>query len=290
MNKLDTTTRSLIIRSLIEGNSIRATSQLAGVSKNTVNKLLIDSGKACFRHHDEYVRNIKSTIVQCDEIWSFSYAEQKDVKTCKTAADLVGDTWTWIAIDSESKLIVSYLVGGRDSEYAIDFIDDLRSRLIHPVRLITDEQKAQLKAVEDAYGCDVDYAELVKFYGKPTDRKAHERHYSQSECLSHKKRKSAETAASASYYLSESCTPRMHMRSLPNRTGDFTRRIENHHNATALHIMHSNFIKVHETLQVTPAIAAGLTDRIWDVGDIVAMLNDNEQSGKQRGPYKMLSK
>ena len=290
MNKLDTTTRALIIRLLIEGNSIRATSQLTGASKNTVNKLLIDSGKACFRHHDEYVRDIKSTIVQCDEIWTFFYAAQKNFKICKTAPDLMGDTWTWIAIDRESKLIVSYLVGGRDSEHAIAFIDDLRSRLIHPFRLITDGQKAQLKAVEDAHDCDVDYAEIVKFYGKPTDRKGHERHNLQSECPSDKKRKSCESAASASYYLSESFTPQMHRCSLSHRTSDFKKRIENHHNATALHVMHYNYVKVHETLQVTPAVAAGLTDRIWDIVDIVAMLNANEQSRKQRGPYKKPSK
>ena len=188
MRKLDTKSRALIIRLLVEGNSIRATSRIAHVSKNTVNKLLIDAGKACAKYHDEHVRDVKASVIQCSEIWSFTYAKQKNVAAAKAAPEGAGDTWTWTALDSDSKLIVSYMVGGRDGEYAIGFMDDLRARLANRVQLTTDGHKAYLEAVEGAFGGDVDYAQLIKLYGEPTGQKGHERKYSPSECTGTKKR------------------------------------------------------------------------------------------------------
>ena len=187
MNKLDTKTRALIIRLLVEGNSIRAVTRIADVSKNTVNKLLIDAGKACAKFHDAHVRDVKASVIQCDEIWSFTYAKQKNVATAKAAPEEAGDTWTWTAIDSHSKLIVSYMVGGRDSEYAIAFMDDLRARLANRVQLTTDGHKAYLEAVEGAFGGDVDYAVLIKIYGDATGHKGHEKKYSPAECTGTRK-------------------------------------------------------------------------------------------------------
>ena len=181
MRKLDPKTRAMILRLLVEGNSIRATSRIADVSKNTVNKLLIDVGAACAKYHDEHVRNVKASVIQCDEIWSFTYAKQKNVTDAKTAPDHAGDTWTWTAIDSDSKLIVSYMVGGRDSEYAVAFMDDLRGRLANRVQLTTDGHKAYLEAVEGAFGGDVDYAQLIKLYGDMGGKTA-SRKYSPAEC------------------------------------------------------------------------------------------------------------
>ena len=185
MNKLPLKTRSLILNMLCEGQSMRATARLADVSFNTVAKLLIDAGKVCADLHDELVQGVTARRAQCDEVWAFTYAKQKNVAKAKTAPDEAGDTWTWTALDSASKLIVSWLVGGRDGEYAIAFMDDLRSRLANRVQLTTDGHKAYLEAVEGAFGSDVDYAQLIKLYGEPTGQKGHERKYSPSECTRH---------------------------------------------------------------------------------------------------------
>ncbi len=175
MNKLPIKTRSLVLNMLCEGQSMRATARLANVSFNTVVKLLVDAGRVCADLHDELVQGVTASRIQCDEVWSFTYAKQKNVDTAKAAPEEAGDTWTWTALDSDSKLIVSWLVGGRDSEYAIAFMEDLRSRLANRVQLTTDGHKAYLEAVEGAFGCDVDFAQLVKLYGEPTGQKGHER-------------------------------------------------------------------------------------------------------------------
>lgn len=290
MRKLDAKTRALIIRLLVEGNSIRATSRIADVSKNTVNKLLNDAGAACAKYHDEHVRNVKASVIQCDEIWSFTYAKQKNVATAKAAPEHAGDTWTWTAIDSESKLIVSYMVGGRDSEYAIEFMDDLRARLANRVQLTTDGHKAYLEAVEGAFGADVDYAQLIKMYGGETGSKGHEKKYSPAECTGIKKRtvegNPDKALISTSHVERQNLTMRMHMRRFTRLTNAFSKKIENHMHAVALHFMYYNFVKVHQTLKVTPAMEAGLTDRLWDVADLVAIVDANEPAPKKRGPYK----
>ncbi len=187
MNKLPLKTRSLILNMLCEGQSMRATARLADVSVNTVATLLIDAGTVCADLHDEHVQGVTASKVQCDEIWSFTYAKQKNVKMAKAAPEEAGDTWTWTALDSDSKLIISWLVGGRDSDYAIEVMDDLGSRLANRVQLTTDGHKACLEAVEGAFGSDVDYARLVKLYGKPTGKDS-ERCYSPAVCTGAKKR------------------------------------------------------------------------------------------------------
>jgi IS1 family transposase len=290
MRKLDTKTRALIIRLLVEGNSIRATARIADVSKNTVNKLLIDAGKACAKYHDEHVRNVKATVIQCDEIWSFTYAKQKNVKLATDAPEFAGDTWTWTAIDSDSKLIVSYMVGGRDSGYAIEFMDDLRARLSNRVQLTTDGHKAYLEAVEGAFGGDVDYAQLIKIYGPLTGQTGHERKYSPAECTGTKKRIVAgypeKALVSTSHVERQNLTMRMHMRRFTRLTNGFSKKVENHMHAVALHFMYYNFVRVHQTLKVTPAMEAGLTDRLWDIKDLVALIDANEKAPKKRGPHK----
>lgn len=293
MRKLDAKTRALIIRLLVEGNSIRATSRIADVSKNTVNKLLIDAGKACAKYHDAHVRNVKASVIQCDEIWSFTYAKQKNVKTATAAPEGAGDTWTWTAIDSDSKLIVSYMVGGRDSEYAIEFMDDLRARLANRVQLTTDGHKAYLEAVEGAFGGDVDYAQLIKIYGD-TGGKTAARKYSPAECTGIKKRavegSPDKALISTSHVERQNLTMRMHMRRFTRLTNGFSKKVENHMHAVALHFMYYNFAKVHQTLKVTPAMEAGLTGRLWDVADLVALVDANETAPKKRGPYKKRQK
>ena len=289
MRKLDTKTRALIIRLLVEGNSIRSTSRIADVSKNTVNKLLIDAGKACAKYHDENVRNVKASVIQCDEIWSFTYAKQKNVASATAAPEDAGDTWTWTAIDSDSKLIVSYMVGGRDGEYAIEFMDDLRDRLANRVQLTTDGHKAYLEAVEGAFGGDVDYAQLIKLYGDAGGKTA-ARKYSPAERTGIKKRtvegNPDKALISTSYVERQNLTMRMHMRRFTRLTNGFSKKVENHMHAVALHFMYYNFVKVHQTLKVTPAMEAGLTDRLWDVADLVAIVDANEPAPKKRGPYK----
>jgi len=290
MRKLDSKTRALILRLLVEGNSIRATSRIADVSKNTVNKLLIDAGKACSKYHDEHVRDVKASVIQCDEIWSFTYAKQKNVASATAAPEGAGDTWTWTAIDSDSKLIVSYMVGGRDSEYAIAFMDDLRDRLANRVQLTTDGHKAYLEAVEGAFGGDVDYAQLIKMYGNATGQKGHEKKYSPAECTGIKKRRVEgnpnKALVSTSHVERQNLTMRMHMRRFTRLTNAFSKKVENHAYAVALHFMYYNFVKVHQTLKVTPAMEAGLTDRLWDIADLVALVDANEEAPKKRGPYK----
>lgn len=292
MNKLDTRTRTLILRCLVEGNSIRATARLADVSKVTVNKLLIDAGRACARFHDEHVRGVKARLIQCDEIWSFTYAKQKNVATAKSAPDDAGDTWTWTALDSESKLVISYMVGGRDSEYAMAFMDDLRGRLATRVQLTTDGHKPYLEAVEGAFGGDIDYAMLVKVYGEPTGQKGHERKYSPAECTGTRKLKISgepeKALVSTSHVERQNLTMRMHMRRFTRLTNAFSKKVENHLHAVALHFMYYNFARVHQTLRVSPGMAAGLTDRLWNVEDIVALVEAQEaaEAPKVRGPYK----
>ena len=287
MNKLPTSDRSKNLHMLCEGMSIRAITRLTGASKNTVAKLLIDAGKSCAAYHDANVRNVKAERVQVDEIWSFTYAKQKNVATAKAAPEAAGDTWTWTAIDADSKLIVSYLVGGRDGEYAMWFIDDLASRLANRVQLTSDGHGAYLEAVEGAFGADVDYAQLVKIYGPTITAPGR---YSPAECTGIRKRtvegRPDADHVSTSYVERSNLTMRMHMRRFTRLTNAFSKKVENHAHAVALHMMYYNFVRIHKTLRVTPAMAAGVTDRLWEIEDIAKLVEEAEAKPGKRGSYK----
>lgn len=293
MRKLAASDRARILHMLCEGNSIRSIERMTGASKHTVSKLLVDAGKACMAYHDQYVRGVKASRIQCDEIWTFTYAKQKNVKDAKAAPDHAGDTWTWTALDADSKLIVSYMVGGRDAEYAMWFMDDLRSRLRNRVQLTSDGHSPYLQAVEGAFGADVDFAQLVKIYGEPTGR-TNERRYSPGECCGTKKRavegNPDPAHVSTSFVERQNLTMRMHMRRFTRLTNAFSKKIENHAYAVALHMMYYNFVRIHKTLRVSPAIAAGVSDRLWEIGDIVALIEKAESRlPRKRGPYKKRS-
>jgi IS1 family transposase len=266
---------------------MRAITRVTGVSLNTVTKPLIDAGKACAAYHDEHVRNVKATRIQCDEIWAFCYSKQRNVATAKAAPEGAGDVWTWTALEASHKMIVSYMVGGRDSDYAIALMDDLRSRLANRVQLTTDGHKAYLSAVEEAFGDDIDYAQLVKLYGAAPE--SFKGRYSPADCIGAQKERVTgnpdKKHVSTSYVERSNLTIRMHMRRFTRLTNGHSKKFENHAYAVALHVMFYNFVRMHSTLRMSPAMAAGVTTKLWDMSDIVAIIDAAEQPAK-RGPYK----
>lgn len=289
MRRLDTKERAQILNMLCEGMAIRAVARVTGKSKNTISKLLVDAGKVCSAYQDEHFRNLNTTRVEVDEIWSFVYAKKKNVAAAKAAPEGAGDIWTWTAIDADSKLVMSWLVGGRDGEYALSFMDDLKSRLANRVQLTSDGHRAYLEAVEEAFGADVDYAQLVKMYGKgPETAKGR---YSPAECTGIKKIKVEGdpdiNKVSTSYVERQNLTMRMHMRRFTRLTNGFSKKVANHEASIALHFMYYNFVKIHKTLKCTPAMAAGVTPKLWEMTDVVAMIEAEEvKVSKVRGPYK----
>lgn len=288
MNKLPLAKRVQILSMLCEGSSMRSISRVVDVSINTVSKLLEDVGKACAAYHEANVRGVSAKRVQCDEIWSFCYAKAKNVATAKAAPEEAGDVWTWTALDADSKLIVSYLVGGRDAEYANAFISDLKDRLTNRVQLTTDGHKAYLDAVEEAFGADVDYAMLVKLYGASPD--ASKGRYSPAECTGIRKTRIEgqpdKAHVSTSYVERQNLTMRMSMRRFTRLTNAFSKKFENHHHALALYFMFYNFVRIHKTLRVTPAMAAGVTDRLWSMEDMATLVDAATPNPGRRGPYK----
>ena len=289
MHRLSNEDRARILHMLCEGMSIRAITRLTGASKNTIAKLLIDAGKACAAYHDANVRGVKAARVQVDEIWSFTYAKQKNVATAKDAPEGAGDTRTWTAIDADSKMILSYLVGGRDSEYAMKFMDDLASRLTNRVQLTSDGHRAYLEAVEGAFSCDVDYAQLVKLYGS-VGGSSPDKRYSPAECTGIRKRtvegKPNDAHVSTSYVERQNLTMWMHMRRFTRLTNAFSKKVENHAHAVALQMMYYNFVRIHAKLRMTPAMAAGVTNRIWEVADIANLVEEAEAKPGKRSPYR----
>jgi IS1 family transposase len=289
MKILDRQARAHILHLLCEGNSIRSVTRLTGASKNTVVKLMLDAGKACFAYHNENVRNVTTKRVQVDEIWSFTYAKQKNVARAKRQDLAYGDTWTWTALDADSKMILSYLVGARDGAYAIAFMDDLRSRLANRVQLTSDGHRAYLEAVEGAFGGDIDYAILHKVYGAaPESAKGR---YSPAECIGAEKHMIEgdpdPAHVSTSYVERSNLTVRMHMRRFTRLTNAFSKKVENHAYAVALHMMYYNFVRLHSKLRMSPAMAAGVSKRLWEIGDIVALVEAEEAKiDRKRGPYK----
>lgn len=282
MNKLPFPKRVQVLSMLCEGSSMRATSRVTGVAINTVMKLLVDAGQACAAYHDQYVRNLQTRRIECDEAWCFTYAKQKNVATAKAAPLWAGDVWTWTAIDADTKLIVSYFIGGREIADARAVMDDLKSRVSNRIQLTTDGHRAYWQAVEGAFGGDVDYAQLVKIYG-PTSTDA-QRRYSPPACIGARKHVIAgnpdEDHVSTSYVERQNLTMRMHMRRFTRLTNAFSKKIENHAAAVALHMMYYNFVRVHQTLRMSPAQAAGVTDKLWSVEDLVAMIEQQELANR----------
>lgn len=274
MNKLPIAKRTQIIQLLVEGTSLRATSRIADVSINTVTKLLVDVGAACQQFHDDTVINVSSQRVQCDEIWSFVYAKAKNVEEAVAAPDGAGDVWTWTGLDADTKLIISWYVGNRDAESALDFMQDVKSRVANRIQLTTDGHKPYLKAVDTAFDGEVDFAQLVKIYGSP-EGTGNEKRYSSAEFTGTKKviieGRPDEKHISTSFVERQNLTMRMHMRRFTRLTNGFSKKIENHCHAIALHFVYYNFAKVHKTLRVTPAMEAKLADRPMTIQQIVEL-------------------
>ncbi len=272
MNRLDNAKRAQVIGCLVEGNSIRATVRLTGVAKNTVSKLLVELGQACSSFHDTHVRNVPAKRIQCDEIWSFCYGKDKNVSKEQKAKG-AGSVWTWTAIDADTKLIVSYVCGGRDAAFALEFMKDLALRVTTRIQITTDGHRAYAEAVEGAFGIDVDYAMLIKVYGQPASP---ETRYSPGEVMG------TETVRvmgapdprhiSTSFVERQNLTMRMSMRRFTRLTNGFSKKIENHEAMLAVYFMHYNYCRVHQTLRVTPAMEAGLTDHVWTIAELINLM------------------
>ncbi len=290
MNKLPLTKRVQILAMLCEGSSMRSISRVADVSINTVSKLHVEAGEACLVLHDETVRNVKASRVQCDEIWSFCHAKQKNVVTAKAAPEGAGDVWTWTALDADTKLIVSFYVGDRSGESAMVLMDDLQARLANRVQLTADGHKAYLEAVEGAFGGDVDFAQLVKLYGPSITAPGR---YSPAECIGARKHRvegNPDIAhVSTSYVERQNLTMRMSMRRFTRLTNGFSKKLDNHIHALALYFVFYNFCRIHKSLRMSPAMAAGITDRLWSLEDIVAKIDAMAPAPKSRGPYRKRS-
>src|SRR6266852_9558164 len=289
MNKLPLQTSIQILSMLCEGASMRSISRVADVSINTVSKLLVDAGKACAAFHDERVRGVKARRVQVDEIWSFTAAKQKNVPNMKRPVEGAGDTWTWTAINADTKLLIPWLVGGSDSDYAIAFMDDLRDRLANRVQLTSDGHKAYLEAVEGAFGADVDYAQLVKLFGAaPESMKGR---YSPAECIGARKERIEGNPdpkyVSTSYAERQNLTMRMQMRRFTRLTNAFCKKFENHMHMVALYTVWYNYVKQHKSLKgLSPAMVAGLSKTLWGITDLAEMIDATLPKPGPRGAYK----
>lgn len=275
MNRLSGSDRARIVSALVEGNSIRATVRMTGIAKNTVVKLLSDLGHACLEFHDKRVRDVRVRRLQCDEIWSFVGAKAKNT-TPEKKAEGWGDVWTWTAIDADTKLCLSYLVGGRGAGWAQEFMQDCAARIRGRVQITTDGHRVYIDAVEDAFGSEVDYAQLHKIYGAPRETEAQ---YSPAVCIGTDMKVVSGNPdpkhVSTSYVERQNLTMRMSMRRFTRLTNGFSKKIENHIAAVALYFTYYNFGRIHQTLRVTPAMEAGLADHVWSIEEIVALLNSN---------------
>jgi IS1 family transposase len=275
MNRLTNEKRTEAIKCLCEGLAIRATVRMTGVAKNTIVKLLHEVGMACSDYQDRIFRNLTCKRIQCDEIWSFCYAKEKNVPKAQRGKFGFGDIWTWVAICPDTKIIPCWRVGGRNAWHAQHFMYDLAERLANRIQLTTDGHRVYLQAVEGAFGNDVDYAMLVKIYGDmPRDKEAR---YSPGECVGCNATpivgEPDPAHISTSYVERHNLTMRMSMRRFSRLTNAFSKKIENHIAALSLYFMYYNFCRVHQTLRVTPAMEAGLSDHVWEVKEIVALLN-----------------
>ena len=274
MNRLSLQDRAKILGFLVEGNSMRAASRMADVSINTITKLLVDVGYACAQYQDKALRNLASKRIQCDEIWSFCYAKARNAPADMKGKGLAGDIWTWTALDADSKLIVSWLVGDRDVRAATRFMNDVAKRLANRVQLTTDGHKGYLVAMNSAFNERIDYAMLTKLYGNPAGSE-NERRYSSGKCCGAIKGAVCgnpdEKHISTSFVERQNLTMRMSMRRFTRLTNGFSKKAQNHAHAVALHFMYYNFGRVHKSLRVTPAMQAGVSDHVWSLEEIAAL-------------------
>jgi IS1 family transposase len=292
MNKLDIAKRTQILAMLCEGSSMRSISRIADVSINTVTKLLVDAGIACAAYHDQYVTALKTKRVQCDEIWSFCYSKERNVEAAKSAPEGAGDLWTWTALDADSKLIISWGVGDRHAGVGRVFFEDVASRLASRVQLTTDGHRAYLDAVPAAFN-EVDFAQLVKLYGEAPGSKQ-ERRYSPAECTGTIKTPITGNPdpkhISTSYVERQNLNMRMGMRRFTRLTNAFSKKVDNHCHALAIYFVFYNFVRLHKSLKVTPAMAAGVTDKLWSIEDMVGLVERYEarllEAKKKRAPAK----
>lgn len=280
MNRLPFEKRRLILHTMVEGGSIRGIARVADVSPVTVLRYLALAGAACAEFHDTTVRNVKARRVQCDEIWSFVFAKDRNAKPEMKRAGTAGSVWTWTALDADSKLIVSYLIGSREAECAYEFIQDVAARLATRVQLTTDGHKPYLLAVEEAFGADVDYAMLVKLYSETPDTKGPERKYSPGVCTGAKKKRimgSPDRAhVSTSYVEKHNQSMRQHMRRFTRLTAAHSKKLINHVHMVALYTVWYNWVRINSAVKVAPAMAAGLSDRFWEMDDLVRLVEAYE--------------
>lgn len=283
MNILPRDKRILALKCLVEGMSMRATSRITDVSRQTLSTLLVSAGRVCAEYQDAHLRDLPCRRVQLDEIWQFVYAREKNVARAKCAPREAGDVWTWVAICQDTKLVPSWRIGDRSSATAIDFVEDLKTRLAHRIQLTSDGHGPYIEAVERAFGADADYAMLVKEYGGSDDE--HYRRYTGS----HKHSITGsprEDWLTTSHVERQNLTMRMSMR----RTNGFSKKVEMLHHALSLHCMHYNFCRLHQTLRVTPAMAADVTRKLWEMRDIVELIEARDPKPGPRGPHKKRAK
>ncbi len=277
MNKLPSEKRAQVLQMMIEGISLRSIVRLSDVSRTTLQKLLEDAGEAFSEYQDRTLMNLPCKRIQVDEAWAFCYAKQKNVATAKAAPEGAGDIWTWVGLDAESKLAVSWYVGGRDSEAAMIFMDDLAKRLANRVQLTSDGHKAYLEAVEGAFGGNIDYAMLVKVFGPAPEG---QRRYSPAECIGAVKHRVEGNPdpkyVSTSYAERQNLNIRMGNRRMTRLTNAFSKKAANHAHMMAIYFMHYNFVRIHQTLKITPAMAAGVTSKLWEMSDMVRVLEEWE--------------
>lgn len=286
MNKLTTSERAQILRCLVDGASLRATARICGRSLGAITKFLCDAGYACSLYQDKAFHDLPCKRLQCDEIWSFVYSKAKNAPEDMKRDGTAGDVWTWTAIDADTKLVPCWFVGTRDAGAAYHFIHDLAARLRNRVQLTTDGHKAYLNAIEDAFGSDIDYAQLVKIFGNGP---AHEG-YSPAQCMGSRVAKVSGNPEyshiSTSFVERQNLTMRMSMRRFTRLTNAFSKKVENHEAAIALHFMYYNFCRIHASLRVTPAMAAGVADHVWEIEEIVGLIEADEQRAIDAGALK----